>query len=267
MLAIDVGNTFTRIVAFSGETIAARRSFHTRDLEPGEAAAAFRELAGRDAEGVWVASVAPYANQPLAEAADRAGLAIRFIGSAEDDIIPHTLRTPQTTGVDRLLSAMAAGARHFPGQRGSKGYVTVQCGSAVTVDLVDGDGVFRGGYILPGPAMWLSGMATAALLPDLSSDPPDWGAVSVGDNTRDAMLHGMSVALPIAVATAAMMIHVNLSTPVGKGRGGLPVAVTGGWGEAVARVMDVPHVYDRDLLLHAVRIFAEKSRNEGRTDG
>lgn len=259
MLAVDIGNTFTRVVAFDGDVIKGRHSFHSRDLKAGDLAPAFAEFAGFAASGgVWTASVVPAAEDALARAADDAGLRHRFIRSARDTIIRHALKTPETTGVDRLLSAMAAGIRHFPGAQASRGYVVVQCGSAATVDLVDGAGVYRGGYIIPGPGLWLSGLAGAAQLPDLSTEPPDWGAVSVGDNTRDAILHGMTVGLPIAVASAAMIIHVNLPTTMGKGRGGLPVAVTGGWGEVAAKAMDVKHVYDRDLLLHGIRLFAER---------
>lgn len=256
MLAVDIGNTFTRIVAFSGETIRKRKSFHTRDLDLNEIAAAFTEAATvSGADEAWIASVAPPVNALVDAAAERAGLRRRFIRPAVDFILPHALSTPQTTGVDRLLSAYAAGVRHFPRAGGGKGYVVVQCGSAATVDLVDGDGIFRGGYILPGPTFWLLGLSVGVQLPDLSSELPDWTAVTAGDNTRDAILHGMQVALPVAVASAAMLIN----TDSGAGGEGLPVAVTGGWGEAAMPYMRSQNVFDPDLLLHGVRLFAARN--------
>lgn len=259
MLAVDIGNTFTRIVAFRGEVIGARRSFHTRDLEVTELMGAFAETASKaDSSKVWVASVSPAANAIVDSAAERAGLPRRFIRPAVDSILPHRLATPQTTGVDRLLSAMAAGVRHFPKGAAPGGYVVVQCGSAATVDLVDGDGVFRGGYILPGPGLWLSGLSDAAQLPDLSGELPDWSAIAPGDNTRDAILHGMSAALPMAIASAAMLID-SFSERRAKGAADLPVAVTGGWGEAAMRFIRGRHLYDKDLQLHGIRIFAERN--------
>ena len=257
MLAVDIGNTFTRIVAFDGDGIRTRRSFHTRDLQLNHLEAAFAEaarLSGSDC--VWIASVAPPANALVDAAAERAGLARRFIKPGTDFILPHRLQTPATTGVDRLLSAMAAGRRYFLDGKGRDGYVVIQCGTAATVDYVDGEGVFCGGYIIPGPSLWLAGLSGGAQLPDLSNEVPDWQSVAPGDNTRDAMTNGMHVALPVAIATAAMLI-----APAGKegdGRNWLPVVVTGGWGEAVLPYVRSQTFFDKDLLLHGLRMFAER---------
>lgn len=255
MIAVDIGNTFTRLVAFCGETIRGRRSFHTRELAVDEVMGAFAELAAvADVDEVYVASVAPAANAVVDSAAERRGLAARFIRPGHDEIIRHTLTTPETTGVDRLLSALAAGARLFPGEEGKDGYVVAQCGTATTIDLVDGKGVFRGGYIIPGPTLWLRALGQAEQLPDLSGEPADWRAVGPGRNTRDALLHGMQLSLPVAVASSALLVGAELDG----GQGRLPVAVTGGWGEAVVRYMRGRHAYDKDLLLHGIRIFAER---------
>lgn len=251
MLAIDIGNTFTRVASFAGERIVTRHSLCTGDLRLDDLLATFDEAAAAaDLPKAWVASVAPRANALVDSAAQRAGLERRFINPGTDFILPHALATPETTGVDRLLSAMAAGVRHFPGC--GRGYVVLQCGSAATVDLVDREGVFRGGYILPGPSMWLRGVAGGAQLPDLSTELSDWRAVRAGDNTRDAIMHGMQAVLPAATALATRLIAVE--DQVGAG---LSVAVTGGWGEAVTPHLQAEHVFDRDLLLHGIRYFAQ----------
>lgn len=257
MLAVDIGNTFTRIAAFRGDKISARQSFHTRDLDIDVLVPALALLGEQvGADKAWIASVSPGVNALMDSAAERAGLARHFIKPATDFIMPHALSTPQTTGVDRLLSAMAAGRRHLIRAEREKGYVVVQCGSAATVDLVDGNGLFRGGYILPGPTLWLLGVSAAAQLPDLSGEMPDWKAVWAGDNTRDAIMHGMQAALPMSVASAAMFISTKEDGVVSEAPG-LPVVVTGGWGEAVLAYIQGHHIYDRDLLLHGIRYFAE----------
>ena len=248
MLAVDIGNTFTRIAAFSGDTVRDRRSFRTRELEASDLVVSFSELAAlADFPSVWVASVVPDANAALDSAIGKAGLARRFIQPDRDNIIRHRLKTPATTGADRLLSALSAGWRHFSGAGGGNGYVVVQCGSAATVDIVDREGVFRGGYILPGPSLWLSGLARAAQLPDLSAGFPDWEASSPGDNTMDAILRGLAVGLPAAVAAACRQAGAEA-----------PVAVTGGWGEIAAAAIGRNSIFDPELLLHGIRLFAER---------
>lgn len=253
MVAVDIGNTFLRVAAFAGGDICDRRSLPVRKMT---AEALSPLLAGAaavsDAKTLWIASVAPWAEPIVVDAAARAGLPPpRFIRSGEDEIMPHRLATPRTTGVDRLLSSLAAGSEHFPGTAGDKGYVTVQCGSAATVDLVDRDGFFRGGHILPGPGLWLAGLSGAAQLPDFSATPPDWEATAAGDNTRDAIMRGLAAALPAAVAASARRLAASA------GGEALPIVVTGGWGQEAVRALGGTPAYDRDLLLRGIRLFAE----------
>ena len=53
-------------------------------------------------------------------------------------------QSPDTLGIDRWLAVLAA----F--QRRGKALVVVNAGSAVTVDIVNDEGVHQGGYIVPG---------------------------------------------------------------------------------------------------------------------
>lgn len=75
--------------------------------------------------------------------------------------------TQQTLGADRWVGALAAYRRHGAA-------VTVDCGTATTVNLVTAAGVFEGGAIAPGLGAIVEGMrATAPALPpaDLGADP------------------------------------------------------------------------------------------------
>ncbi|HEY8503962.1 MAG TPA: type III pantothenate kinase [Gemmataceae bacterium] len=56
------------------------------------------------------------------------------------------VESPERVGIDRLLNAVGVRSRLGPGE----GAVVVDAGTAVTVDHVTADGVFRGGAILPG---------------------------------------------------------------------------------------------------------------------
>ena len=56
------------------------------------------------------------------------------------------VRAPERVGTDRLAAAVAANELRAP-QRSA---IVVDAGTAVTVDLITSDGVFRGGAILPG---------------------------------------------------------------------------------------------------------------------
>ncbi|MCK4873997.1 MAG: type III pantothenate kinase [Phycisphaerales bacterium] len=98
--------------------------------------------------------------------------------------IETNLEPGTSVGVDRLLGALAAfGVTE-------RACVVIDAGTAVTVDYVDSDGVFRGGAILLGAQLQLDALHShTSLLPDLTYTPPDdepWGRSTAG-----AMMHGV----------------------------------------------------------------------------
>ena len=92
---------------------------------------------------------------------------------------------PETiVGVDRLLNAAAAW------DQVKQACVIVDAGTAVTVDFVDGEGVFHGGAIMPGAKMQLDAMARGAnLLESVEFKQPDTEAF--GRSTAAAMQRGV----------------------------------------------------------------------------
>lgn len=73
--------------------------------------------------------------------------------------LPLAYDTVATLGADRWLGAFAAfeqiADRSHP-------VVTVDCGTATTVNVVDGEGTFHGGAIAPGLAAFVAGLASKA---------------------------------------------------------------------------------------------------------
>jgi len=92
----------------------------------------------------------------------------------------------EQVGVDRLLNAVACNSRKEPGRPG----ILVDAGSAVTVDWVDEEGVFRGGAIFPGLRLMAQALHHyTAKLPQVN-----WQAVPPqfpGRNTDQAILGGI----------------------------------------------------------------------------
>jgi type III pantothenate kinase len=134
----------------------------------------------RPSRAVMVA-VVPQLQSACGRILDRHGLPWRAAGVG----LPCPLRldyaTPATLGADRWVGALAAHAEFSRA-------IVVDCGSATTINLVEADGVFRGGPIAPGVAALRAGMAHATpRLPPAALDaipcwPPDssQAAVDVG---------------------------------------------------------------------------------------
>lgn len=190
LLAVSVGNTRTRLGVFRGRDLDQAAALDNTDLDAIVAAIRGVKLDRPDAP-VVLASV----NNPVADRLEQA-LAPHFKGRlhrfGRDLQIPltHNLEDASTTGQDRLLNALAA----F--RRTGEACVVVDCGTAMTVDFIDAEGVFQGGAIAPGVSMMLKALrASTAALPEIplpaQGDPP---LGPFGKDTRQAMLLGVRAA-------------------------------------------------------------------------
>lgn len=87
---------------------------------------------------------------------------------------------PEQVGIDRLLNAVAVLSRVPRGVP----IVIVNAGSAVTVDVVDAAGAFRGGTIFPGFRLMAKALndytAKLPLIEDFHTDPPLPGTNTMG---------------------------------------------------------------------------------------
>lgn len=102
---------------------------------------------------------------------------------------------PEALGTDRFLAMLGARARgaHATGGHaadghagGARPWLVVGIGTAITLDLVDADGLHRGGRIAPSPALMREALhAHAAQLPE-----HDGEVVAFADNTLDALRSG-----------------------------------------------------------------------------
>lgn len=134
-------------------------------------------LATRPQRCVLVA-VVPQVRAACIELLQQHGVAWRTAGAELPCPLPLDYATPATLGPDRWVGALAAHAEFGRA-------VVVDCGSATTVNLVEADGVFRGGPIAPGVAALLAGMAAVTPrlpVPDLAAGlrwPPDSSQAAV----------------------------------------------------------------------------------------
>ncbi|MFZ5635002.1 MAG: type III pantothenate kinase [Pseudomonadota bacterium] len=87
---------------------------------------------------------------------------------------------PDALGTDRFLAMLGARAR------GRAPWLVVGIGTAITLDLIDGDGLHRGGRIAASPALMREALhARAAQLPERGG-----AFAAFADNTADALRSG-----------------------------------------------------------------------------
>lgn len=155
LLAINVGNTHTSAGIWDGSGWAARAKRVTDpDESAGHIAAWLSEtFGGGSVERAWAASVVPWLNARWSDAVSSAfGASVRLLEGTMDLALTIQYSHPESLGADRLANVLGA-LRLAPPP-----VITVDFGTATSIEVADATGAFVGGAILPG-----AGLAAEAL--------------------------------------------------------------------------------------------------------
>ncbi|MDR0781584.1 MAG: type III pantothenate kinase [Pseudomonadales bacterium] len=111
-------------------------------------------------------------------------LSASFVAVCRDGVaVQHCYADNSRLGVDRWLAMQAGYARC------RAGCLVVNCGTTLTVDLVDAAGQHLGGYIVPG--LWMMRESLTARSAALVIDKLPWDTTQPGCNTSEAIHHGI----------------------------------------------------------------------------
>lgn len=217
LLAIAVGNTRISAALFAPAAMGQPATPGPRMVVDGDAPedaegwAALSEMF-QQAGTACVASVHSGHAERVRVLAAKTGTPLDRIGAEVAIPVRHTLDDASTLGQDRALNSLAAFALI------KEAVVVVDAGTAVTIDFVDGTGVFHGGLILPGLRAMLDAMHTSThALPSLTlvdpTDRPTPGQPGArgpfGKDTAHAMRLGVCTAVNGAVRLAAEQIAMH----------------------------------------------------------
>ncbi len=194
VVVVGIGNTSITLATWHKGRINVPLSIRADDDDAfDQAMAAHQEaIAGKRPATAVVASVAP---QVLENVQDRLTGAVRetplIVGQAISLPIEVAGTYRREIGVDRVCAAAAAY------EKLETGCIVIDFGTAVTVDLIDDDGVLVGGAILPGVRMQFRALhERTALLPEVEPAFPDH---PYGRNTCEALQTGVCRGLTGAV--------------------------------------------------------------------
>ena len=226
MILLDIGNTHTRIACSNGAEIRLLRRLPTAELSPelipeGEAAAA---------------SVCPWAAERLR------GRGINFIGARTCcSRVDFSQVDASTLGADRVANAVAAAEFHpLPA-------LVIDCGSAISCELVDAERRFLGGAIAPGRRLMRMALCSGtAQLPEvaLSRSRPE----RPGCNTAEA--------IQLGVDAGAVGLIRELYGVLSRGIGLASVILAGGDRDFFAAYFPEWTVAPPEFTLQGVRLAA-----------
>lgn len=215
LLALDIGNTRTKLGWFDGADLAAADHRPTTD-EPSLPA-------DRPVTEAVLSGVVPTALAAWSAWLGERGVCVRRVG--DDLAVPLTVdyHPPESLGADRLLGALAAAHRH-----GSP-VLTADCGTATTLNVVANGDVFVGGAICCGLGTARDALAReAALLPRIELEPP---AGVLGRDTAACLRSGLVLAHAGMISWLAQRLRAEANLP------SAPLVATGGHAAVLARAL------------------------------
>jgi type III pantothenate kinase len=160
--------------------------------------------------------------------------------SAECAGIKNAYQNFETLGVDRWLAMLAAY------RSANSSVCIVDCGSAITVDLIDVDGQHEGGFIVPG--LQLMQRSLGEHTANLKYDPQSAINIEPGKNTAVAINHG------VLMMALGMLEKIQQHWGIDRSW-----YLTGGDADILASFINWQYKINPDLVMDGLEIIADDS--------
>lgn len=241
LIAVGIGNTTIKL-GVTGDATDQWQLMHeweTAEFDLGEIAGELPKESCR-----WrVASVQRAAEQTLHKWQRSSRAQDDYLALTYKDLpLEINVESPERVGMDRLIAAVAANQRREP----HRPAIIVDAGTAITVDLVDADGVFQGGVILPGFRLSARALADGTdLLPNVDATFRNEAPQVIGKSTTAAIRSGLFWGGVGAIRELVARTSAELQTAP-------QIFVTGGDAERVTGYLAEDAQFVSDLVLRGV---------------
>ncbi len=246
---IDIGNTSTHIGLALGRRIIRQGRMPTREgREERKIMMLLRKIAGghkvRDAV---LCSVVPGLNPLWIQVLQKhCGQEPLLVGHRINMNIKVDYPQPETIGADRLADTVAAWDRY------KSALIVADFGTALTFDVVTGDGRYVGGVIAPGLPLMTDYLAErTALLPEIELDGR---FKNIGRTTSEAMRIG------VVVGYRGMVREILNHVKAGLNEREIQFCATGGYAGLALKGLNTPVDIVPDLTLNGLVLMRELNR-------
>lgn len=250
LLACDIGNTNIKTGLFSDDKLIKRMLFNNI-----ESVSSY--LQSISVEHIAISSVVPDLTKNIsALSKDIKGITPFVITKDTGFNLKISYDTPETLGIDRLCSAEGAfylfkNSEDYKNFHSGTYILSIDFGTATTINIVSFPGEFTGGIIAPGITMMFESLdSKTAQLPRVSENHYNG---FIGKNTASSIASGV-----INSAVGSIKSTINYLTSEMKAQE-LKIFITGGNAEKLIPYLDFEYNYIPELVLIGVRTIYEKS--------
>ena len=247
LLAIDIGNTSTKLGIFKDNELLATWQIHTSIHQMADDYASVilnllhhQGLEATDIKNIVLCSVVPQLVTTYEQIGQRYfQISPLVVGAGVKTGVSILMDNPREVGSDRIVDAAAA--LHLYGGP----VIIVDLGTATTFDTVSEEGDYIGGAIAPGITSAAESLfTTTAMLPSVGLTRPER---TIGTNTIAAMQSGLVFGYVGLVEGIINRIQKELGEKT-------KVVATGGYAELIAGETSVIDVVNPDLTLIGLRL-------------
>jgi type III pantothenate kinase len=158
--------------------------------------------------------------------------------------VSNAYQSPERLGADRWASLIAA-HRHYRGAA-----VIIDCGTAITIDALDGDGKHLGGLIVPGMELMTSALAGNAAGIELQGEAESQSVSLLGSCTESAVAGGVLYTAVALVDRVCQDLRAELGNKA-------HMLISGGDAERILPLLANRVNHDPNLVLKGLAVFAE----------
>ncbi len=236
-LACDIGNSFIKVGLFEGVKLTDSFSFQNPDRLA-------EIISEKDIAEAGISSVVPAIADKILHQLNTVSIPYHIISHRSSFSLKIKYKTPETLGIDRLCSAEGAFFLNN-GIKKDEILLSIDMGTATTINLIRYPGEFTGGVIAPGVTMMGTALHSyTAQLPEVNFE--DYEGM-IGDSTKSSIASGL------INSTLGMIARINvhlIKTYSGKN---IIIYLTGGNAEKILPYLDIEFTYEKNLVLFGIK--------------
>jgi len=239
-LTVDIGNKKVKIGVFKNRKMVYSVDFLTSEIKDFSFSDRWHNFR---IERCGIASVFPDVNDLIRSKIKKNFKIEPLFLNYKNCKIKIKIKNPEKAGIDRIVNCKGA-SEIF-------GYpvAVIDIGTAVTIDLVDDDKNFVGGFILPGPELWVDSLKKTALIKKIEN----FSSGYIGKDTSSAVNLGMKEG--ISGAIEKIVAKLKGKYEISK------IILTGGWCDYFKRKLNFEKIVRKYLTLEGINIILEENED------
>ncbi len=248
LLAIDIGNSRIKIAKFNQDKIVSQASF----TKPSELKSS---ISNSETNDYAICSVVPEKSKTIFEMIkNTTGKSPLLISNSIKTNLEITYKTPETLGADRLCSAEGAfflfkNSKQFKNYINKTFILSIDFGTATTINVIEYPGKFIGGLIAPGFDIMFSSLKQGtAQLPVVNIS--DFSSI-IGESTKSSIASG------VVTSVTGMIEKTILSLKKEKSADRILIYITGGNAKKIIPFLNFDFVHEENLVLYGINSLAK----------